>query len=145
MESFPGWKRIRVNRFDTHEALKLDNLRSMGHEKIQSGKRAEKMALSFLKRVGYSLIKKNFRYKRSEIDLIVSKGDWLVFVEVKFRANLSFGHGYESISSRQEELIKEGANAFLIDEPWSGPIRFDIISICPINKGYDITHLKDAF
>ena len=117
----------------------------MGHEKIQVGRRAEKMALSFLTMDGYSLIKRNYRYKRSEIDLIVSKASWLVFVEVKFRANLSYGQGFESLSIKQEKMIKDGADAFLNEYPWSGPIRFDIISIYPKRVGYDITHIEDAF
>jgi Holliday junction resolvase-like predicted endonuclease len=36
---------------------------------------------NFFNRKGYFVVARNYRYKRSEIDLIVQKENWLVFVE----------------------------------------------------------------
>ena len=38
------------------------------------GKKAENLAASYLQRSGYTLLAKNFRYLKAEVDLIVQKG-----------------------------------------------------------------------
>lgn len=50
------------------------------------GKIGEELALNHYNRMGFSLLEKNLRYKRGEIDLILAKGKTLLFVEVKYRS-----------------------------------------------------------
>jgi len=40
-------------------------------DKMQKGKDAEDMAAEFLKSLGYEIVQRNYRYRTSEIDLIV--------------------------------------------------------------------------
>ena len=37
------------------------------------GKKAEKLAASYLQNLGYKLLAKNYRYLKAEVDLIVQK------------------------------------------------------------------------
>lgn len=59
--------------------------------------------LVLLKDRGYEILEYNYNTKYGEIDVIaIDKSvdahvDELVFVEVKFRANSSFGYGFEYI------------------------------------------------
>jgi putative endonuclease len=110
-------------------------------DKIEKGKEGEAKAQSFLKEKGYEVVARNYRFKRSEIDLIVKKENWLVFVEVKMRTSSAFGHPEESIDSAKRKKIMEGAAQYLVDSNWQGNVRYDIVAI---HKG-EIEHFEDAF
>ena len=49
------------------------------------------MAASYLKDAGYQILARNYRVASGEIDLIVSKDGYLIFVEVKYRSNSRYG------------------------------------------------------
>jgi putative endonuclease len=58
----------------------------------QTGSSGEYLAQEYLKNKNYTILFINWRHKRSEIDIIAQDGKVIVFVEVKTRTNLSFGH-----------------------------------------------------
>ena len=48
------------------------------------GNEGEEIALKYLEKLGFKLLKRNFRGKnRGEIDLVMTKGVVIVFIEVK--------------------------------------------------------------
>ena len=55
------------------------------------GRRGEDAACAYLLRHGYSIIERNYRCRRGEIDIIAAKDGGAVFVEVKTRRSLKFG------------------------------------------------------
>lgn len=110
-----------------------------------TGKFGEQEAARFLENKGYSVIKKNYRYKRAEIDLIVEKENTIVFVEVKARKNQHFGEPESFVSEAQIERIFEAAEAFQEEVPGSYSIRFDIVSIVGKPPTVTIDHFQDAF
>lgn len=111
-------------------------------DRKEIGSDGEQKASAYLQSKGYQIVSTNYRYKRGEVDLIVKKGRLLVFVEVKTRNNLKFGNPESFVSSRQQELILEAANAYMTDSDWQGLVRYDIIAIVP---GKEIEHFEDAF
>jgi len=108
----------------------------------QQGRQAEELALAYFLQNGYELKARNVRYKRSEIDLIVSKDQLLVFVEVKFRKGIQYGHPEEFVSVNQQRSIIDGADFYIESNNWSGNIRFDIIAV---DAQMNIEHFEDAF
>lgn len=110
-------------------------------DKITKGKNGEAQAESFLKEKGYDLVARNYRFKRSEIDLIVRKENWLVFVEVKMRSSSTFGYPEQSVNKAKRAKVMEGAAQYLIESNWQGNVRYDIVAI---NKS-EIVHFEDAF
>ena len=69
-------------------------------ENTKKGKIGENIAENYLKKCGYKIIEKNWHYsKNAEIDIIALEGEILVFVEVKTRTTLSFGHPFEAINT----------------------------------------------
>jgi putative endonuclease len=58
----------------------------------------EDLALRYLIQHGYTLLDRNYRTRRGEIDLIVRKDDILVFVEVKLRRQTAFGDPLEAVT-----------------------------------------------
>lgn len=107
------------------------------------GDAGEKLASEFLEARGFSIVARNFRYKRAEVDLIVSSEKLLVFVEVKYRKNHAFGEPESFVSAAQSKRIVEAAEHYVLEHDWHGDIRFDIIAITQAT--HEIVHLVDAF
>ena len=105
------------------------------------GKKGENLAEEFLQQKGYAIVARNYRYKRSEIDLIVQKENWLVFVEVKMRSSEAYGFPEESVHDAKRKKMLEGAAQYLAETNWQGNVRYDIIAI---HKN-EIEHFEDAF
>lgn len=106
----------------------------------------EKVACFFLLLKGYLPVKMNFVPKRSkgagEIDLIMRKGNTIVFVEVKKRK--TFDEAADALSVKQRMRIVKGSQAFLRDYPEYKDcyIRYDTIWFIP--KRWPI-HICDSF
>lgn len=114
-------------------------------DKIKIGKDAEDMAEGFLKKLGYEIVVRNYRYKRSEIDLIVRKDKWLVFVEVKMRSSNAFGYPEEFVDYEKRKNVVYGAEHYTYENNYNGNIRFDVVAISMHNGMPEIKHFEDAF
>lgn len=110
----------------------------------ESGKHGEDIAWHYLESKGYQLVAKNYRYKRSEIDLIVKKSDTIVFVEVKMRSSNSFGEPEDFVDDAKIERLHEAAEQFCETLPPETEIRFDILALLKKNQQYHIEHFEDA-
>ena len=60
--------------------------------KMEAGAFGEQLAADYLEARGFRVRSRNYRYGKSEIDLIVQRDDWLIFVEVKARSSVEYGH-----------------------------------------------------
>lgn len=113
-------------------------------DKIKTGQAGENLAAEFLEKKGYEIIARNFRSKRSEIDLIVKKNNMMVFVEVKTRTSFSYGPPEAFVDYAKANMIVEGAEQYTFDKKWEGNIRFDIVSV-KMGPEPEIVHFEDAF
>ena len=109
------------------------------------GRKGENLAATYLKDKGYTLLCCNYRFKRSEIDIIVIDDNLLVFVEVKYRTNLLFGEPETFINPAKQKRIKMAAENYIFEKNWLNDIRFDVISIVNINDKVSIEHFIDSF
>ena len=114
----------------------------------------EQKALSHLYSLGYTLVKKNFRSRFGEIDLIVKNKDFVVFVEVKVRKNSKFAHAREFVSHKKQNKMRSTANLWLsmTSKNESSKFsnlqpRFDVIEIYSedFSEEPQINHIIDAF
>lgn len=91
---------------------------------------AEWLAAALLILKGYKIIRRRYRNKLGEIDLIAQKHDTLVFVEVKARKIERAA--LESISARQKIRIERSARIFASRPPYHRhAMRFDVIACSP--------------
>ena len=74
--------------------------------KSEIGIEGEGLAAKFLENKDYHIVARNYRYKRSEVDLIAKKGGVLVFIEVKTRTTVGFGNPEEMVSTNQIKKIR---------------------------------------
>ena len=103
----------------------------------------EQRAADYLKNAGYAIIERNFKASRFEIDIIAREAGALVFVEVKYRRDESFGSGLYAVDSRKRMRIRNAAKEYLIRRriPEDTACRFDVISIV----GEELVHIREAF
>jgi putative endonuclease len=108
------------------------------------GFEAETIAAEFLGRAGFTIIDRNFRVGRNEIDLIAQKANLTVFVEVKARSLAQFGHPETTLSEAQLDRIRAAATVWQEQNAYTGLIRFDIIAVSWVQEQPQIRHFMDV-
>ena len=112
----------------------------------QKGAVGEQTALEYLEKKGYELIEKNWHYsKAAEIDLIMKKGDTLVFVEVKSRSNLNFGHPFEAITQTKMQNIKLAVQGYINAHTDLKFKKIRIDGVALIKEPFTIEHLENIY
>ena len=109
--------------------------RSFCNANVRRGKRGERVASRFLRRNGFRILDKNWRYGRYELDAVAEKQGCIVFVEVRGRTLDSLQSGFDSVGYKKKRAIKQAACAYRRLHPWIKIYRFDIISIDWTNEG----------
>jgi len=110
------------------------------------GKEGEQIAVDLLLQKGYSILDRNWRFQKAEIDIIAQKEpDILVIVEVKTRSNSSIGKPEEFVTKSKIKLLVKAANEYIISKNLDVEARFDIIAIIKNAKYQKVEHLEDAF
>ncbi len=109
--------------------------------KQSRGERAELLAREFLKQQGYAIMAERYRWRGGEIDLIARDGDYLVFIEVRSRAQEDRGLPEETINLQKQRKILLTAQHYLTQHPSALPVRFDVVAI----SGGRLRLYKDAF
>ena len=92
-----------------------------------AGARAEMLAAQFLMTQGLTIVTRNFRVRRGEIDLIARDGETLVFVEVRMRRSQAFGGAGASITRAKCARLAAAANFYLAKLGREPPCRFDAV------------------
>lgn len=115
---------------------------------VEKGRHAEDAAVSYLESNGHTIIDRNYRFMKSEVDIVTYHGQEIVFVEVRSQKNVTFGRPEETVSQSKQKQVIQAAEAWLYEKRMEGArVRFDVVSI--ITK-YDenepeITHFRNAF
>lgn len=111
-----------------------------------AGEWGEEAAARYLEQQGYEIIKRNFRSRVAEVDLIAQKEGTLCFIEVKTRKNTNYGQPEEFVDYRKRKKIIQGARIFSGRPKYSDMyIRFDIISVVYAQPKIKIRHIPNAF
>lgn len=112
------------------------------------GAQAEAQAEAYLVQQGLVTRAKNYRAKQGEIDLIMTQGETLVFVEVRLRTNPYFTTAAETVDYRKQQKMIKTAQQFLLQQRLMDkvPCRFDVIAIDNTPKDPNsIQWIKNAF
>lgn len=108
----------------------------------RQGRWAETLATIFLTLKGYRIIRRRFKAKGGEVDLVASQGKSTIFIEVKWRRTIEAAAA--SVLPRQRARIEQAAKYFMISERYSEDrsIRFDVVALAP---GRWPRHIKGAW
>lgn len=100
------------------------------------GNRGENIAADFFIARGYEVLKRNWREKVGELDLVVQKGDELRFVEVKTRVSLAAGYPEASVTRRKLRKLEQLAQDFLESHPdLPQDFHIDVLSLTILTNG----------
>jgi len=119
---------------------------------MQEGRRelaaeGERLAAEHLARAGYRIVARNVRADGVEIDLVASRGELGVFVEVKTRSGRGFGSPEDAVDARKCARLVRGARAWLhAHGSRRARARFDVIAVERDDAGrLCVRHLPSAF
>jgi putative endonuclease len=98
-----------------------------------AGHHAENMAYDYLVKKGLRLIKRNYRCRQGEIDLIMQEAQTIAFIEVRYRSQSGFGSSMESVDRHKQKKIILCAHYFLHNHPAYQQMacRFDVVALYP--------------
>ena len=110
------------------------------------GNEGESRAVDFLKSKGFLIIERNWRTKGGEVDIIVQKGEYLVFVEVKTLPNGTADMIQRELNyQKRQRIIKTSKRFLLKHRQYSNSyIRFDVIVI-DMPGLEPVYHIENAF
>jgi putative endonuclease len=106
------------------------------------GRRAEALAVLWLRLKGYRILERNLRLPAGEIDIVARRGRTLAFIEVKARPLRD--QAADALTPRQKTRIGRAARAFLGMRPQYAAldIRFDALLLSPRRPP---VHIRDAW
>lgn len=107
------------------------------------GTLGENIVCDYLQNKGYEIIKRNYRIKTGEIDIIAKKGSRISFVEVKTRKDDKFGRGADAVNYYKRQKIIRTAQAFLLKYNDYEEISFDVCEVYTEKR--IINYIESAF
>jgi putative endonuclease len=103
----------------------------------------EYRAAAYLKSQGYAILARNYRCRTGEVDIIARDGEYLCFVEVKYRSGAGCGTPLEAVNYHKQQKILGVARYYIMKHglPVDTACRMDVVAI----EGDRITLLRNAF
>lgn len=114
-------------------------------EHNELGKEGEKLATRLLTEKGYEILEVNYRYLKAEVDIIATKEDILVAVEVKTRSTPDFGNPQDFLKPAQIQRLVKAIDNYVNENNLDVEVRFDIVAIIKNKLGTKVEHIEDAF
>lgn len=112
-------------------------------DKKEVGGRGENLACGFLKKHGYKILKRNYRTKAGEIDIIARDSKSLLFVEVKTRSDSSFGYPEMNVHPKKLRSFQTSVQLYILENKIREPFRLDVISIDLSQDPPEIRHFEN--
>lgn len=87
----------------------------------------EEKTSDYIKKHSMKILEMNYRCKCGEVDIIAQDKNYLVFIEVKYRTSLNYGHPSQAVDYRKQRKIIQTAIWYIKNtQKFDCPIRFDV-------------------
>ncbi len=98
---------------------------------LEFGQFCEQAVCQHLQQQGLLMIEKNYRCRMGEIDLIMQHKECLVFIEVRFRQQQSYGSSAETVDFRKQQKLIRCASHYLQKHRLTDQkaCRFDVVGV----------------
>lgn len=120
-------------------------MKSEKNDRTKLGRSGEEIAARYLLQKGYSILERNWRSGRTEIDIIAENSRFIVFVEVKTRSADYQVHPAEAVNVPKQRTIINAASNYLNSKGLEKEARFDIITIIISSEGQETDHIENAY
>ncbi|MBQ3548122.1 MAG: YraN family protein [Clostridia bacterium] len=114
------------------------------------GLQGEKRVAQFLRKRGFSVIKRNFQCRYGEIDIIAENNEYILFVEVKTRKANALVSGIAAVDSHKQSRLTLAAQDYISKTLCEKQPRFDVAEVTVYEKaddslGYSLKYFENAF
>jgi len=118
----------------------------MKRDNWQKGMVGEEAAAKFLKKKNFKILKRNFRNRYGEVDIVAEKNNRVIFVEVKTKFGEGFGEPWEMVGRRKLGQIKRMGKIYLSQHNMMNSwCRIDVVGVwMKDGKVEKIEHWEDV-
>lgn len=109
------------------------------------GKQGEELAVAHLQNKGYTILERNYRFQKAEIDILALKDNYLVVVEVKTRTLDMVVLPQESINRKKINLLIKAVNGYVEEFEMEKEVRFDMVIVIKDYSKFSVEHIPNAF
>jgi putative endonuclease len=109
------------------------------------GQKGEDLAADHLKKNGYKILFRNWKWGKHEIDIIAENKDIVAFVEVKTRTDDFQMHPVTAVTNEKQKSIIFAADGYIKKFNIDKESRFDVITIIKKGDSFQIDYIEDAF
>ena len=125
--------RAEFQRPQHRRAARQQHLANQARASQARARFAEDLVAAWYVRAGYTIIARNWRCPRGELDIVAWRDGVLVVCEVKARRSTNFGDPFEAITPAKVQRLRRATAAFVAARPSPllrvGQIRFDAASV----------------
>ncbi len=97
------------------------------------GKRGEELAAEYLENAGFTVMERNFHVSHDEIDIIAENDKYIIFVEVKTRAqtavNMRYGRPCMAVNYSKKQKMLRAVSEYLRRYKSAKCPRIDVIEV----------------
>lgn len=112
-------------------------------DRLSTGRLGEELAERWLQQHGFTILHRNWKGGRNEIDIIAFREKILHFVEVKTRRGQQFGYPEEQVDGWKLHCLQKAAGYYLQQHPQWRRIQFDVLAIQLENGETIFNYLPD--
>lgn len=113
-------------------------------EHNEVGKWGEDIACDELVKLGFTVVERNWRIGKCEVDIIARRDSLFVFAEVKTRSDFD-EDPLDAIDTRKIRNLVRAADAYLKAQALPAFGRFDLFSVRGNPEHFELEHIADAF
>ena len=133
---------MRAIHHDRSDSTRSSDRSGVDRSNIARGRWGENLAATHYRRLGYTVLDRNWRCASGELDLVLECDGTIVFSEVKARRNDRYGPAAAAVDATKQRRIRQLASEWLEQHrPQRNAIRFDVVAI----TGTDVVLIESAF
>lgn len=114
-------------------------------KRSELGKAGEEIVAKKLEQNGFSILHKNYAQRYGEIDLIASKDDLILFIEVKMRQKSGYDLENLITPAKQKKIILVAKQYMAKYDVYDKVCRFDVALIQGTEDNYNLKYIPNAF
>jgi len=109
------------------------------------GASGEGAVARWYERAGYEVLDRNWRVREGEIDLVLRRGNTIVFCEVKTRRGTAFGAPAEAVTFAKQRRLRGLALRWLdAHDTRAADLRFDVASVLAARDQTPVIEVVEA-
>ncbi len=110
------------------------------------GNTAETITCKYLEDIGFRVLQRNYKDRFCEIDIVCINKEYIVFVEVKYRARADYGGAVGAVTPAKLVRMRNSAEYWLAMHPeyQTKQPRLDVVTVVGDINQPTITHIEDC-